>query len=113
MPLRPLNDKVVVRPMKPASKVGSILLPDEAKEVPTKGQVLAVGPGLMDPKTGNRTPIDLRPGEWVTFSKYAGHGRQIDDPDWSPVPGEVPPKLLILGEAEIFGVVEPPTIDDE
>lgn len=93
--IRPLGDRVVVKPM-PTEEVtkSGIVLPDTAKEKPQQGEVVAVGSGrLLD--NGQRVAIDLKVGDKVLFSKYAGNEIKIDDVEY-----------LILREADVLGVIE-------
>lgn len=93
--IRPLGDRVVVKPL-PSEEVtkSGIVLPDTAKEKPQEGEVMAVGSGrLLD--NGDRVPIDLKTGDKVLFSKYAGNEVKIDDVEY-----------LILREMDILGVIE-------
>lgn len=93
--IRPLGDRVVVKPMPSEEKTKSgIVLPDTAKEKPQEGEVVAVGNGRLL-ETGQRVPIDLEPGDKILFSKYAGNEVKIDDVEY-----------LIMREADILGVVE-------
>jgi len=93
--IRPLGDRVVVKPMPSEEKTKSgIVLPDTAKEKPQEGEVIAVGTGRLL-ETGQRVPIDLKPGDKILFSKYAGNEVKIDDVEY-----------LIMREADILGVVE-------
>lgn len=95
MNIRPLQDRVVVRREEEETKsAGGIVLPGSATEKPSKGEVIAVGPGrLLD--NGEVRPVDLKVGDKVIFGQYGGNTVKLD--------GE---ELLILGESEIFGVVE-------
>jgi len=93
--IRPLGDRVVVKPMPSEEKTKSgIVLPDTAKEKPQEGEVIAVGTGRLL-ETGQRVPIDLKPGDKILFSKYAGNEVKIDDVEY-----------LIMREADILGVIE-------
>ncbi|MCG9967659.1 co-chaperone GroES [Pelotomaculum terephthalicicum JT] len=93
--IRPLGDRVVVRPMPSEEKTKSgIVLPDTAKEKPQEGEVVAVGNGRLL-ETGQRVSIDLKPGDKILFSKYAGNEVKIDDVEY-----------LIMREADILGVIE-------
>ena len=95
MKLRPLQDRVIVKQSEAEEKTKSgILLPDAAKEKPTKGKVTAVGPGKLD-DNGKAMEIGLRIGDTVYYGKYSGTDVEID--------GE---KLVILREADILGVLE-------
>lgn len=93
--IRPLGERVVVKPL-PSEEItkGGIVLPDTAKEKPQEGEVIAVGNGrLLD--TGTRVAIDLKVGDIVLFSKYAGNEVKIDNGEY-----------LIMREADILGVIE-------
>jgi len=93
--IRPLGDRVVVKPLasEEVTKSG-IVLPDTAKEKPQEGEVVSVGSGrILD--SGDRVPIDLNPGDKVLFSKYAGNEVKIDNVEY-----------LILREMDILGVIE-------
>lgn len=95
MLIRPLADRVVVKPL-PMEEVtkGGIVLPDTAKEKPQKGEVVAVGPGrLLD--NGQRVAVDVKVGDKVLYSKYAGNEVKLDGEEY-----------LILREADILGVIE-------
>ena len=92
--LRPLGDRVVVRPTgrEEMTKSG-IVLPDTAKEKPQEGTVLAVGPGrYLD--DGKREQIDVKEGQKVLFAKYAGTEFKIDDEE-----------LLIVSQKDILAIV--------
>ncbi|WP_027356595.1 co-chaperone GroES [Desulfofundulus thermocisternus] len=95
MKIRPLGERVVVKPLPSEEKTkGGIVLPETAKEKPQEGEVIAVGPGrLLD--NGTRVPVDLKVGDRVLFSKYAGNEVKIDDEEY-----------LIMREADILGVIE-------
>ena len=72
MKLRPLQDRVIVKQSEAEEKTTSgILLPDTAKEKPTKGKVIAVGPGKLDDK-GKRMELGVRVGDTVYYGKYSG-----------------------------------------
>lgn len=95
MMIRPLGERVVVKPL-PSEEVtkGGIVIPDTAKEKPQEGEVVAVGSGrLLD--NGTKVPVDLKVGDKVLFSKYAGNEVKIDDVEY-----------LIMREADILGVIE-------
>ena len=95
MKLKPLQDRVIVKQSEAEEKTKSgILLPDTAKEKPTKGKVIAVGPGKLD-DNGKPMEIGLRVGETVYYGKYSGTDVEID--------GE---KLVILRESDVLGVLE-------
>ncbi|MFZ5873408.1 MAG: co-chaperone GroES [Bacillota bacterium] len=93
--IRPLGERVVIKPL-PLEEVtkGGIVLPDTAKEKPQKGEVVAVGSGrLLD--NGQRVAIDLKVGDQVLYSKYAGNEVKIDGEEY-----------LILRENDVLGVLE-------
>ncbi|HWP41172.1 MAG TPA: co-chaperone GroES [Tepidisphaeraceae bacterium] len=95
MKLRPLADRVIVKPSEAEEKTPSgIVLPDTAKEKPTKGKVIAVGPGKLDDK-GRRMELSVREGDTVFYGKYSGTDVEID--------GE---KYVILRESDLLGVLE-------
>jgi len=95
MKLRPLQDRVIVKQSEAEEKTKSgILLPDTAKEKPTKGKVIAVGPGKTD-DNGKPMEIGLRVGDTVYYGKYSGTDVEID--------GQ---KLVILRESDVLGVLE-------
>ena len=92
--LRPLADRVVVRPLgrEEMTKSG-IVLPDTAKEKPQRGTVIAAGQGRRD-DDGDRIPLDVQVGDQVLFAKYSGTDFKLDDEE-----------LLILAEKDILAVV--------
>ncbi len=90
---RPLHDRVVVRRIDEDSKVGSIIIPDTAKEKPQQGEVLAVGPGARN-DDGKLTPLDVKKGDKILFGKWSGSEVKLD--------GE---ELLIMKESDILGIV--------
>jgi chaperonin GroES len=95
MKIRPLHDRVVIRRVEEETKsAGGIVLPGSATEKPSQGEVLAVGPGRVT-ENGETRPLDVKAGDKVIFGQYAGSTVKID--------GE---ELLIMGESEIFGVLE-------
>ena len=94
MKFRPLGDRVVVRRVQEDQKTpGGIIIPDTAKEKPSQGEIIAVGPGGRD-EAGKLIPIDLKVGDRVLFGKWSGTEVKID--------GE---ELLIMKESDIMGVI--------
>jgi chaperonin GroES len=94
MNIRPLHDRVVIRRVEEETKTaGGIVLPGSAAEKPSRGEVLAAGPGKLL-ENGEVRPLDVKPGDKVIFGQYAGSTIKIN--------GE---ELLIMSEGEIFGVV--------
>ncbi|BBO75641.1 10 kDa chaperonin [Desulfosarcina widdelii] len=95
MKVKPLNDRLlVVRVDEEQKTKGGIIIPDTAKEKPMEGKVVAAGPGKRDEK-GNRVPLDIKAGDLVLFSKYAGTEIKIDDVEH-----------LFMREDDILGVIE-------
>jgi len=95
MQFRPLHDRIVVKRIEAEEKTaGGIIIPDTAKEKPSQGEVIAVGPGGRD-EAGKLIPIDSQVGDRVLFGKWSGTEVKIDGED-----------LLIMKESDIFGVVE-------
>lgn len=77
--LRPLDDRVIVRVKDEEEQIqGGIVLPESAQEKPTEGEVLAVGPGRLN-DAGERTPVDVKVGDTVIFSKYGGTEVKLGD----------------------------------
>ena len=95
--LRPLNDRVVIKPTEREETFagGQLVLPETAKEKPQQGEVLAVGPGRYDDDGEKRLPLDVKVGDQVLYPKYGGTEVKID--------GE---KILILKESDILAIVE-------
>jgi chaperonin GroES len=95
MKFRPLHDRVVIRRIEGEEKTkGGIIIPDNAKEKPQEGEVIAVGPGARDEK-GKVVPLDLKAGDRVLFGKWSGTEVKVDGED-----------LLIMKESDIMGVIE-------
>src|SRR5258708_21934978 len=71
--LKPLEDRIVVRPLEAEQTTASgLVIPDTAKEKPQEGEVLAVGPGRFDDAGAKRVPMDVKVGDVVLYSKYGG-----------------------------------------
>jgi len=95
MKFRPLHDRVVVERIDAEAKTaGGIIIPDTAKEKPSQGKIIAVGPGGRD-ENGKLIPIDLQPGDRVLFGKWSGTEVKIDNVEY-----------LIMKESDIMGVLE-------
>ncbi len=94
MKFRPLHDRVVVKRIDAEEKTaGGIIIPDSAKEKPSQGEIVAVGPGGRD-EAGKLIPIDLKVGDRVLFGKWSGTEVKIDGQE-----------LLIMKESDIVGVL--------
>jgi chaperonin GroES len=73
MKLKPLDDRIVVKPNEAEQTTASgLVIPDTAKEKPQQGEVLAVGPGRWSDDKGTHTPLDIKVGDIVLYSKYGG-----------------------------------------
>lgn len=95
MQLKPLNDRVIVSPLAAEEKTaGGVILPDTAKEKPTKGRVVAAGPGRQL-EDGKRVALAVKTGDVVWYGKYSGTEVKVG--------GE---ELKILREEDILGVEE-------
>jgi chaperonin GroES len=94
MELKPLGDRIVVRPQEETESrtAGGLVIPDTAKEKPQLGTVLAVGPGEF--RDGERTPMDVNVGDVVFYSKYGGTEVKHDGED-----------LLILSSRDVLAVL--------
>jgi chaperonin GroES len=95
MKFKPLQDRVVVRRIKEEEKTaGGIIIPDTAKEKPSEGEVIAVGPGARNDK-GDIVALEVQAGDRVLFGKWSGTEVKIDGQE-----------LLIMKESDIMGIVE-------
>ncbi|MBA3725831.1 MAG: co-chaperone GroES [Armatimonadetes bacterium] len=94
MKLRPLSDKVVVEVLEEEDKSpGGLYLPDSAKKKPQLGKIIAIGAGkVLD--DGKRTPLSVKVGDKVLFSKYGGNEVQLDGMDYT-----------ILDEDQIYAII--------
>jgi len=95
MNLKPLDDRIVVKPNEAEQTTASgLVIPDTAKEKPQQGEVLAVGPGRRSDNTGEIIPLDVKVGDTVVYSKYGGTEVTIDGDD-----------LLILTSRDVLAIV--------
>jgi chaperonin GroES len=93
--VRPLSDRVLVKRVDSEEKTKSgIIIPDTAKEKPSEGVIVAVGPGALRDDGGRREP-QLKAGDRVLFSKYGGTEIKLDGTEH-----------LILRESDVLGVVD-------
>src|SRR3954465_13411196 len=96
MPLKPLDDRIVVKPNDAEEKTASgLVIPDTAKEKPQQGSVLAVGPGRRAGSSGELIPLDVKVGDTVVYSKYGGTEITVDGED-----------LLILTSRDVLAIAE-------
>ncbi|GHA31096.1 10 kDa chaperonin [Devosia pacifica] len=94
MSFRPLHDRVVVRRVESEEKTaGGIIIPDTAKEKPSEGVIISVGPGARD-ESGKVNPLDVKEGDRVLFGKWSGTEVKLNGED-----------LLIMKETDIMGVI--------
>ena len=94
MKLKPLNDRVLVKRLDVEEKTaGGLFIPDTAKEKPSKGEVVAVGPGRVN-NDGKTIPMQVKPGNAVLFNKYAGTEIKLD--------GE---EHLVMREDDILAII--------
>ena len=95
MAFRPLHDRVVVRRLDSEEKTkGGIIIPDTAKEKPSEGVIVSVGPGARD-EAGKINALDVKAGDRVLFGKWSGTEVKLNGED-----------LLIMKESDIMGIVE-------
>ncbi len=93
--IRPLHERVLVKRVEEEEKSkGGIIIPDSAKEKPAEGKIVAVGNGRIS-EDGKVTPLDVKVGDRVLFSKYAGTDVTIDDEEY-----------LIMREDDILAIIE-------
>ena len=96
MNIRPLGERVVIKPLEEETTTKSgIVLPDSAKEKPIEGEVVAVGPGKLT-EDGKRVPLEVKVGDKVVYSKFAG----------TPVKQDGEEYLIINGDRDILAVIE-------
>jgi chaperonin GroES len=94
MKFRPLHDRVLITRVEEEVTKGGIVIPDNAKEKPSRGKVVAVGKGkLLD--NGEVRPLDVKVGDVVLFGKYSGTEVKIDTEEYA-----------VMREEDIMGIVE-------
>ena len=94
MNVRPLHDRIVVRPLEDGEQsVGGIIIPDTAKEKPQRGTVIAAGSGVVI--DGERVPLEVKTGDVIVFGKYPSQEITLDREDY-----------LIMREDEVLAVIE-------
>jgi len=97
MNIRPLHDRIVVKRIEEETEktAGGLFIPDSAKEKPQQGEVVAVGNGKINEKTGERQALDVKAGDRILFGKYSGSDIKIDGIEY-----------LIMREDEVLGVLD-------
>ena len=96
MNLKPLDDRIVVKPNEAETQTASgLVIPDTAKEKPQQGKVLAVGPGKRAESTGEVIPLGIEVGQTVLYSKYGGTEVTVDGDD-----------VLVLNGRDVLAIVE-------
>ena len=94
MKVKPLADRVVVKALEAESKTaGGIIIPDNAKEKPQEGEIVAVGPGKFE--DGKKIEMELKVGDKVLYGKYSGTEVKIEDQEY-----------LIMHQDDILGLVK-------
>ena len=91
--IKPLGDRLIVKPIERETMKGGIIIPDTAKEKPMEGEVLAAGPGKLN-EQGSRAPMDVKVGDRVLYGKYSGTEIKLDDETY-----------LIIHQDEILGIL--------
>ena len=94
--IKPLEDRIVVKPLDPVQTTASgLVIPDTAKEKPQEGEVLAVGPGRFDDEGEKRIPLDVKVGDTVLYSKYGGTEVKYNGEEY-----------LILSARDVLAIIE-------
>lgn len=94
MNVKPLADRIIIRPLEAEQKTaGGIIIPDNAKEKPQKGEVVAVGPGKIA-DSGQKVDMSLKNGDKVLYGKYSGNEITIDGQDY-----------LIMRESDVLAIL--------
>ncbi len=92
--IKPLADRVVVKALEEGEQMrGGLYIPDTAKEKPQEGEIVAVGPGKVN-DDGNRSPMEVKPGDRVLYGKYSGTEVTVDGDEY-----------LILRESDVLAIV--------
>jgi chaperonin GroES len=94
--IKPLEDRIVVKILEAEQTTASgLVIPDTAKEKPTEGEVLAVGPGRFNEDGDERIPVDVKVGDVVVFSKYGGTELKYDGTEY-----------LLLSARDVLAIVQ-------
>ena len=95
MRVTPLHDRVIIQRLEEGEQtIGSIIVPDSAKEKPQRGKVFAVGLGKVR-EDGSRQPLDVKDGDTILFGKYSGQEIKIDGEEY-----------LIMREDEVLAIID-------
>ena len=93
--LRPLGDRVIVRPIEKKDEIRSgLIIPDTAKEKPQEGEIIAAGKGKID-ENGKLIPMDVKAGDKILYGKYSGTEVKMDGQEF-----------LIMHQGDILGIIE-------
>jgi len=93
--LRPLGDRVIVRPIEKKDEIRSgLIIPDTAKEKPQEGEIIAAGKGKID-ENGKLIPMDVKAGDKILYGKYSGTEVKMDGQEF-----------LIMHQDDILGIIE-------
>ena len=94
MNIKPLADRVLVKPLEAEEKTsGGIIIPDNAKEKPQRGEIVAIGEGISD-GNGGKTALSVKVGDTVLYGKYAGTEISVEGSDY-----------LIMQESDLLAIV--------
>jgi chaperonin GroES len=94
MNVKPLSDRILIKPLEAEQKTsGGIIIPDNAKEKPQKGEVIAVGPGKIA-DSGQKINMELKKGDKILYGKYSGTEVTVDGQE-----------LLIMRESDVLAVL--------
>jgi chaperonin GroES len=94
MAIKPLNDRILVKPLEAQEeKIGGIIIPDTAKEKPSEGEIVAVGPGKVG-ENGERLSMTVKIGDKVLYGKYSGTEVKYDGVDY-----------LIMREDDVLAII--------
>jgi len=95
MSIKPLSDRVIVEPLEAEEKTaGGIYIPDNAKEKPQKGKIIAAGPGKASDTSGELIKMEVKKGDSVLYGKYSGTEVSVDGKDY-----------LIMRESDILAII--------
>jgi chaperonin GroES len=95
MKFRPLQDRVLIKALDSEERTkGGIIIPDTAKEKPSQGKVVAVGPGARD-ESGKLTPMGVKVGDKVLYGKWSGTEVKVENED-----------MIIMKETDILGIIQ-------